>query len=350
MAVLEEDGTETGLVLWTSLRAIILWASVPLDGRDGLFPPGAADDLLRRIGAVPLDRELAIALTTLCAVLDMPATVNPGIVSLVCGQVSRWAEGRGRSAAALAYMVAAASIQPENGRCAAEVGRLAMASSDLGWADTWLRRAAALARRGKDWNTYGFAYLHLAEVHVRRDLPERAVRHFRTAARVGRSCGIRELRAAGKHGLARVLMEQEGRLPEAEKHARSALRAYGQGHVRLPDILFDLAAIWVASGVYGRAVTLLRRARTPREGPERRGMRLALLARAAAGARDHALYEASWDAARAELDELPVAGRDQAIRELERAAALADDGRRFAQAQALDLQLTENSAGAGPRS
>lgn len=310
--ILDDDRTEAGLVLWTCVRDVTLWASTAPDRREGLFPPEAPRDLLERIAAARLERDPEIALTTLCAVLEMPATVNPEIVGLVCHQIARWAESRGRLAAAIAYAVAASAAQPEEGACAREVGRLAMQGGHLSWAETWLRRAIGLARQGKDWEAYGLAYLDLGDIHVRRGLPERAALYFRAASRTGRRQGLGEVRAAAFHGLARIRLEQPDGIKEAEAFAGIALRAYGRDHVRLPDVLHDLARIWIAAGTGDRAITVLRRELTRREEPERRVAILALLARAAAGAAVRSLYETSWRTAWSLLDDVTVAAQDSA--------------------------------------
>lgn len=338
LGILDDDGTEAALVLWMCVRDVTLWASTPPDRREQLFSPAAARELMERIASARLPHELEVAVTTLCAVLEMPGTVNAEIVSLVCHQIARWAEKGGRLATATAYAVASSAAQPEEGACAREVGRLAMRRGHLTWAETWVRRAIGLARRGKDWESYGLAYLDLAEIHGRRGLRDQAIVYYRMAARTGRRHGMREIRAGAFHGVARLRLDQADGADEAEKYALLALRAYGRAHALVPDVLRDLARIWILQGRYDRAVTVLRRELARPDPPELRIRNLALLARAAAGAGAGAradartLYDSSWAGAWNGLDEVTAATQDAALLDLAHAAALARDGQRLAQA------------------
>lgn len=333
MSLLEEDPTETGVLLWTCLRDIMLWASVDPADRDDLFPAGAAARLLDRIRGVAPDRELEIALTTLGAVLDVPATVNPQIVALVCHAIGRWAEERGRLATAVAFKVAAAASVPGSGGPAREVARVAVRLDELPWAETWARRALTLSRRAREWEVYGLALLDLAEISLRRRTTTRAERYFRASVRAGRRFGLAEVRAAGLHGLARLLAEDADYLRDAEKYAGMALRAYGRGHARVPVVMRDLARIWVTAGMYARAVPVLRKYANATDSPDWRISMLALLARAAAGGRDGALYESTWSAAWTTIDSAGADVQEEALMELARAAALSRDGRYFTQAE-----------------
>ncbi|MDB4952337.1 MAG: hypothetical protein JWM27_4986, partial [Gemmatimonadetes bacterium] len=278
--VLEEIGGAAGLLLWQALRDVTLWAGTEPAARRELFAVGAGAHRQALFRAAAVDGEVEMAVTTLCALADDPAAAHPALLALVCGQVAQWAEARGAGGTALSFAQAAALAQPEDAACACTVGALALRLGRLTRAESWLRRAIGLGRRARDWNTYAACYLDLGVLYRRREVYPAARRFFVKAMRAARRHGLSGVRGAALHGMFRIALT-EGRTDEAERLARGASRAYGKGHPHLPQLLQDLAALWVDQERYARALPVLLRVLPHRRDPAERVATLALLARAA---------------------------------------------------------------------
>ncbi|HEU0012157.1 MAG TPA: tetratricopeptide repeat protein [Longimicrobium sp.] len=330
--VLEEHPGDLGLLLWNSLRDVTLWANVPPERREGLFVPDAAQKRLGALAGSPVEPTLEVSLTTLAAVVGSPAAASGEIVSLVCLQVGEWAERRGTLATALLFAQAAALSSPEDAAPAYTVGRIALKWGRLPRAETWLRRSIGLARRGRDWQSYAQAYVDLGTLYARRDQPAAARRYFTQAMRAGRRHGLLGIRGTALHGLFLLTMEA-GELDEAERFAKAAMRAYGRGHARLPELMHDVAYLWVGRESYARAIPMLQKLLVQRVEPAERMFTLSVLARAAAGCGQRRLYEEAWSGAWSLLQR-PAAPEDgsRTVLELARAASRLRDWPRLDQA------------------
>jgi len=339
--ILEEFPNDLGLLLWNSLRDVTLWSSVDPERREGLFTTDAAEKRLLLLQVTPVEEHLAVSLTTLAALVSSPGNASGEIVSLVCLQVSRWAQDHGAFGTALAYAQGAALASPDDAGPAHTVGSLALrwGSSSPGSfqqrsarAETWLRRCIGLARRGKDWPSYAMAYVDLGTLYLRRGMPGKARRYFVRAMRAGRRHGLLSTRGAALHGLFLLAMEG-GDLDDAERYARGAMRAYGRGHSSLPELLHDYAYLWVMRGNYPRAIPMLQKALVTRTDAADRALTQAILARAAAGTGERRLYEDAWSGAWSVINR-PGAREYQGrtLLELARAAAGLRDWIRMEQA------------------
>jgi Flp pilus assembly protein TadD len=335
--ILEELGGGHGLLLWQSLRDVTLWASVEPGERARLFSPPAAAHRLGLLHSASVEPALEVSLTTLAALVGNPAAASPEIVTLVCLQLSRWAEARGATETTIAFAQAGALASPEDAASALVVGALALRLRRLARAETWLRRTVGLARRTRDWSSYAQAWVELGTLYARRGVPDTARRAFIKGMRASRRHGLLSVRAAALHGLFLLAMEN-GETDDAERLARMAMRAYGRGSPRQPQLLHDMARLWVGRGAYERAGSTLQKLLPTRVEPMERVVTLALLARVGAGTGNRALYgEAWWDAwtvaQRGGSDEtLAIALLDMA-----RASALLRDGPRLEQACELAL-------------
>jgi len=289
----EEVPGRVGLVLWQSLRDVTLWAAVPVERRDGLFTPQAANRRLTELLASGAEPALEVSLTTLAALVGAPGSANPDIISLVCLQVSQWAEARGAMATAMVFAQAAALTCPEEPGPALAAGSLALRWRRSARAETWLRRSIGLARRKRDWGPYAEAYVEMGVLYVRRGQPGPAHRYFVQGMRASRRHGMIQVRGAALHGLLLLALESSA-LDDAERYGRAAMRAYGRGHVRLPELVHEMAYLWVRREQYTRAIPMLQKLLPARVEPVERAVTLAILARAAAGAGDRRLYQESW--------------------------------------------------------
>ncbi len=333
--ILEENKGDLGLLLWNSLRDVSLWASVEPERREGLFTPESADKRLRQLQEARVEPPLEVSLTTLVAVVGSPGSASAEIVTLVCIEISRWAQARGAFGTALAFAQAAALASPEEASPAYTVGSLALRWGRHARAETWLRRSIGLARRGKDWQSYAQAYVDMGVLYARRDMHGTARRYYTQAMRAGRRHGLLAVRGAALHGLFLLAMEA-GELDDGERYARAAMRAYGRGHPRLAELLHDVAYLWVTRESFGRAIPMLQKLLVARTGPGERALTLAILARAAAGTGERRLYEEAWSNAWGLINR-PGAREDHArtLLELARAAARLKDWIRMEQATRL---------------
>jgi len=141
------------------------------------------------------------------------------------------------------------------------------------------------------------------------------------------------VRGAALHGLLNLAVEA-GSLDDAERYARGAMRAYGRGHPRLPELVHDVAYLWVRRESYARAIPMLQKLLPTRVEPVERALTLAILARAAAGAGDERLHQESWMDAWAVINRRPnEAGKHaRALLELARASVLVRDWNHVEQA------------------
>jgi tetratricopeptide (TPR) repeat protein len=333
VAVLDEIPGAVGLVLWQSLRDVTLWAAVPPDMREGLFAPGSARLRLQELLAAAAEPALEVSLTTLAALAGSPGTADAEIVSLVCIQVSRWAEARGAFATAMGYAQAAALALPLEAAPALAAGTLALRWGRSARAETWLRRTLALARRARQWEPYALACVELGGLFARRGDSAGAQRFHVQGLRASRRHGLIAVRGAALHGLLMLALEA-GALDEAERYARGAMRAYGRGHPRLPELVHDVAYLWVRREAYGRAIPMLQKLLPTRVEAVDRALTLAILARAAAGAGDTRLYQEGWMDAWTVITRAPseVGKHGRALLEMARGAALMRDWQHVEQA------------------
>jgi hypothetical protein len=211
----------------------------------------------------------------------------------VCLQVSQWAEARGAMATAMVYAQAAALTCPGEPGPALAAGSLALRWRRSARAETWLRRSIGLARRKRDWGPYAEAYVELGVLYARRLQPGPAHRYYVQGMRAARRHGMIQVRGAALHGLLLLAMEAAA-LEDAERYGRAAMRAYGRGHARVPELVHDMAYLAVRREQYARAIPMLQKLMPSRVEPVERALTLAILAHAAAGAGDRRLYQESW--------------------------------------------------------
>lgn len=326
VAVLDEFPAELSLLLWTALRDVSLWAATPEDRRTALFSPNAEARRREYAAHTPLDPALDLALGTLATVVSHSAQASAAVVTLMCLEVSRWAREKGGMGTAVAFAQAAALASPEEPAPALAVGQLALEWGRPARAETWLRRSIGLARRARDWESYGGACVALGEIYLRAERLPAAERYYLYAARVARRQQLRAVRAEAMHGLMRVRMAAGDDLELAERFAALAQRAYGRNNPRANQLLHDMTHLMIRRGEWERAVPLLRRQLSIFPDPGMRMVCQALLAHAGAALGDTRTYEMSWKEAW-NLQERPGAAAHlpTALAHLGKAAALVHD-------------------------
>lgn len=285
--VLDEHEPGPGIVLWQILRDVTLWASLSPEQRGPeLFNDGAGQ--VR--DAIP---ELEIDLGNLCTFVRQAHGDAGGVIGYTCYRVARWAEERGSTGTALEFMQAAALADRGTATYAYEVAKLARRLGDAAGASVWFSRAAVLARRAGDWETLARSYGGLGNLFRQRgNIPAAVEQHVRSL-RVARRYGLRDLQADALNDL--CVLRYEGGDPAAGAElARRALRAYGRGHARIPQLAHDVAVCWMDyEGRFADGLSVLRlllgHAWRPADGLQL----MASLARAAAGVGDRDGFESA---------------------------------------------------------
>lgn len=358
--IFEEFRGELGLLLWFALRDVTLWASVKEENRPGLFSATTAEKRLQAlVQETSLDTAEQLLLTSLAAVTSTPDAADREIVSLVCTELSKWAEARGASATAIAFAQAASVVDDRNALASRRVGTLTFGwavANGLQWrrqrlarAETWMRRAIAQGRRARAWDAYALAYVDLGRLyHTEKKRPERAKVYFQKAQRAARRHGGHlGIRATALHGLLRVALSQ-GDLTQAEPLAIAALRIFRRTAKPIDGLLQDIAYLWLNTGKYKGASTALRRILLTQADPEKRALTGAMLARAAAAMGEVEEYREAWSNAwllltgpGARADDV---GFEAALLELSRAAVTAGDTPRVSQVTGLFRQRAERGA------
>ncbi len=344
--ILDEARSPLGVVLWQSLHDVVLWASVPVGTREGLFRPESVRKRLATLVALGAESSLETALTSLSSLVGDPVSARPEQVASVCLQVSRWAEAHKMPATSLAFAQGAALAAPADAAAGLAAGLLARKLGENARAETWLRRTVVLGRRSGDRLTLFQACLVLGEMYAERAERDPARGMFLRAFRGARRSGFREVKAQALHGLF-LLASTAGRAEEAEGYARSALHAHGRRHPRLPVVAGDVGAFWMGRGKYAEAYSVLRLLLPFARRPAERIAALAVVARAAAAAGNAEAFDSAarevWQLLRRAPDEEVPA---KALLDLARGALELERWDDAERAASLALEAAPEDAGA----
>ncbi|MEX2528852.1 MAG: hypothetical protein WEA09_14570 [Gemmatimonadota bacterium] len=259
LSVLPEHPGEEGLLLWLTLRNVLLWSRVPPSSRKGLFTPEAMERRLALILEMHLPPRLHEPLTLLAGLLDRPHRIDPALVGLSCLRIHDWARDEGFPTTSLEFLQAASVACPGDGRYALAVGRELRERNLHGRAEAWFLRAIGLTRQARDWEAYTLTYITYGNMMVRRGNYPLARRLLTKAVRRAVRQGLKEPRARAHHDL--FVVEAEcGDDTAAQRHAQQALYSYPTGHPSLPALAHDVAYFWVERGRFAQALPVLERA------------------------------------------------------------------------------------------
>ncbi|HEX2191392.1 MAG TPA: hypothetical protein VHG51_20945, partial [Longimicrobiaceae bacterium] len=107
-SVLTEFEGEVGILLWQSLRNVLLWSATDPARRKGLFSAGADERRRVKLLSADVDDSLRAPLAVIARLLADPAGADKRRVTSACLKISEWAEKNDRLATALAFTQAAA--------------------------------------------------------------------------------------------------------------------------------------------------------------------------------------------------------------------------------------------------
>lgn len=340
--LLRELPGERGVVMWGTLRDVMLYLATPAAERGALYPPGAAAERRAEIAAACVEPELWAPLLVVAEMMEDPAGASRARLAHACRAISRWAEGHA-PATRLAFAQAAALARPGDPRLALSTARLARDAADSARAETWFRRAVKLAR-GKDWEAYIRAFLGLGIMYQRGGNYPAAGVVVGRALRAARRRRLRALQGDAHHELFVIALGGH-RTAAAYSHAGAALEAYGPSHPRMPYLAHDVGVCWFESGRFDLALPVFEHLLPCFASAPDRARVLANIARAAGGAGMRARYEESRAAAMEILARVPdaapieaellviVAHADNAMGEWRRAERTATRAAELAAAQ-----------------
>lgn len=285
--VVDEIPGDLGVVLWRSVRNVLLWAHTPAERRESLFDPGAAAARAGELGRAAPEAELLAPLSVVVALLEHPDRVEVRRLVHACRRVSSWAEGQGALGTALEFAQAAALAAAEDASLAVAVGRLARRRAEYDRAESWYLRAIVLGRQRRDWRSYALGYLGLGSVHMQKGNYPAARRMLHRSLRAATRRAVAEVRGMACHDLFACEIET-GKGLEASALAMEAVRAYGPRDPRVARLAYDVAYHWVLLGHFDAALRVAQALVTHPDfgggGVAEQVIALGLVARAAGGA------------------------------------------------------------------
>jgi tetratricopeptide (TPR) repeat protein len=289
LGILEEFRDDLGLLLWQSVRNVLIWAATPAAERAVLFAGGAARTRAQHLARVAVPGELQAPFSVFVSLLDNPAVVDEGRLVNACRRVALWAEERSALHTALDFAQAAALVRPESAALAFGVGRLARRRAEYDRAESWYTRAVVQGRQTRDWRSYALAFSGLGLLQMQRGAYPAARKSHLRCLRAARRQGLTDLQAMAYHSLFAVEVET-GTGAAADEFAHQALQAYAPHDRNVPRLAYDVAFHWTLRGQFARALPVAAGLRPHFPRPAERLMVDGLTARAAGGAGDAATH------------------------------------------------------------
>lgn len=287
--ILQEVGGPLGLLLAGALRDVMLWAETPVAERAALFSDRGSRLREEQLRAAASEPGLWVPLSALALLTGKPREVDLARLVLACRRIASWADSRGRPGTRLAFVQAAALLQPQDAALATEVARLARDRGESARAESWFRHAVRLARN-RDWEAYTWAYVGMGVLYIRCGNRPAAGTVMQRALRTAERHRVPHLLAAVHHHLFHLSTEA-GLLRKAYEHARAALDHYGPANPAVFGLVADVGRFWLHVGEAARALPLFTAAVNGITDPNIRAMVAANEARAAADVGDRGGYE-----------------------------------------------------------
>jgi tetratricopeptide (TPR) repeat protein len=297
---------DLGVVLWRSVRNVVLWAGTPPASRGALFAGAAAGLREGDLARLEVDPEIVAPLSMMVRLLENPAGLELGRVVNACRRVALWAEQRGYLATALEWAQAAAVAAPQSAALAYAVGRLARRRAEYDRAESWYARAIVQARRARDWRMYATAYSGLGNLAVQKGNFPWAKRAYVRSLKTALRHGLTDLQGSAFHNLFVTEIETGAGL-EANGLAERAFRALGPNNPEVPRLAYDVAYHWMLEGLCEQALRVGRALEGHFDTPAERAVALGLIARSGGGSGERAAFHG----ARARLDALVETGTAQ---------------------------------------
>jgi tetratricopeptide (TPR) repeat protein len=314
ISILDEISGDLGLVLWRSVRNVLLWAETPAAARASLFADSAARTRQQELVRVDADVELRAPLSVFADLLRAPAQADLLRLVNACRRVAAWADGRGALRTTLEFSQAAALVSPDSASLAYAVGRVARRLADYDRAESWYTRAVVQARESREWRSYASALAGMGNLHMQRgNYPAAKRAHLRCLHAAERN-HVPELVGAAYHNLFDIEAATTAG-PQTEDLAAQALVAYGTASPAVYRLAYDLAMHWILRGNFREALQVGLVLGDVIDEPTMRPLVQGLVGRAAGGAGDRDAFEV----ASAHVDDLlsdPAIPEEMAARTL----------------------------------
>lgn len=299
--VAAESGGPLGILLWTRLGDVTVWAGVEAHDRGGLF--GQISPAIEEWERLATETEIiAPAVRTLSALARYPDLVREAEVSRACATISAWALATEKRETAVQFAEAAALADPHNAMLCAEAGtacvwaaastptnaehadRVAAADADRR-AEIWFERGVRIGRRKGQWEWYIRCLIRAGMQAYERGEFVRARRAYRSAHSTAMWRGFPDLAGKAHHDM--MLIEcAVGSYERAEFHLYGALSNYPRRYQRLPHLAHDAAFMFVCWGADHAALEILDAVFPLIEKPTERIAVLGTMALATAGVGD----------------------------------------------------------------
>lgn len=289
LSAAEQLGTsnteELAFHLWRALRRIATVAG------QVAYQQQIEDDKpaepVRTIQPDSLDRAISRVLT------HLPAAEGSDreLISL-CERIAAWATDYALPTTGVLFAEAATSLRPEDARLANLAGRTCRMGG-LPWrAEIWYERAAGLARGSR--NVPEYIRANLGWGNLLRDLGQhhRALPKIRRAGVRAKSAGLKSTAAEALHDIFTIELLRKN-FPRAAILAKRTLVVYPRHHRRFPYFAADLCALLVRVGLYTESLPVLQHVLSLLSSPVELLQVQGLIAWAASGAGEDALYRSA---------------------------------------------------------
>ncbi|HSU17838.1 tetratricopeptide repeat protein [Longimicrobium sp.] len=292
ISILDEIPGDLGLVLWRSVRNVLLWAETPPTGRASLFAGDAARTRQQELGVMDADPELQAPLSIFADLLRHPARADMLRLVNACRRVAVWAEWRGALRTSLEFSQAAALVSPDSASLAYAVGRVARRLADYDRAESWYTRAVVQARESREWRSYASALAGMGNLHMQRGNYPAAKRAHLRCLNAAERHHVPDLVGAAYHNLFSAEVEMQAGL-EVDTLAARALEAYGSNTTAIQRLAHDVAHHWNLRGQFQGALNVALALEPVVDDPSVRPIIQSLIARAAGGVGDRTKYDAA---------------------------------------------------------
>lgn len=250
-AILREFPTSLGLVLFGTLRDVMLWLLPAHSRASSLFDPASVQTRHVQLAGTFAPEELARLLEVLIGVCD--SSVDRSHVGAACVGVAGWAGGIRAPHTELAYIQAGAVALPDCLDHALSTAKLARELSQYRRSETWFRRTIKRARIVSDRSAYVLGYLGLGTLYGRTGNGPAAKSVIELALRQATRWRLQELIGRAHHDLIRVFAEVRN-LRAAYDHAAEAGRRYCGYPGQQVRLAADVATLWLRAGASERAL------------------------------------------------------------------------------------------------
>lgn len=244
--ILRDYDGDIALLLWQTVRDVMLWAEAPQSVRPDLFSSmSTVAQLVERTSGQP--ETIVRPLKSIVHLLTNPGAAKPELLTRGSMEVAAAARQAESWSTAVAYAQLAAVLSPSRPDPALLAGTCAMEAGQFPRAEAWFWRATALARQQRDGDALASAFVLLGKLFEHAGTPERAERLYRRGYREAQRRRIWAGRWDAAYALF-VLARRRGDMATAAQFAIAAERAHRSEQRSAPAHFIELARFWAELG------------------------------------------------------------------------------------------------------